>query len=168
MSELTETTAPVIINEAEGDNHSLQDDSVDGDATIQQQEKYNEEVEKEETKKEDIEKGNEHEVEVVKEDEKKEDVVVTYKQQLQKLVGVPYRIIVRIVIWTRERIQQTIDLTVNIFKTSTNKVKVFINKPVIRKMVTGAGVIAVTGVCVYTFGYIPYSYVKQSRSLSFH
>ncbi|EDR21713.1 hypothetical protein EDI_161580 [Entamoeba dispar SAW760] len=81
---------------------------------------------------------------------------------------VPLIIIIKTALWVKEKIQQTIDLSIYLFVTPSKVIVSFMQKPLVKKITTGITSVALFGVCVYAFGYIPFQYVKQSKALQFH
>ncbi|EKE39201.1 hypothetical protein ENUP19_0244G0008 [Entamoeba nuttalli] len=80
----------------------------------------------------------------------------------------PLVIIVKTALWVKEKIQQTIDLSIYLFITPSKIIVSFMQKPLVKKITSGVTSVALFGVCVYAFGYIPFQYIKQSKALQFH
>ncbi|KAL7712786.1 Uncharacterized protein QTN25_009614 [Entamoeba marina] len=95
--------------------------------------------------------------------ESNEVVTTEVKEQIMSYLNKPKAVILKIYIIIKEQIQRGIDLTCYIFTTSWQKTVIIANKPLIKKIYKGTSQVALLGVCVYAFGYVPYTYISQNQ-----
>ena len=103
-----------------------------------------------------------------KEEENHQEIIEVNKKQSISLIQKGEKMMITIVLVIREKIQQSIDLSFRLLSIPIDQFKKIMSKPIPRRIITGGASLAVVGVCIYAFGYIPYQHVTQSKQLKFH
>ncbi|ELP85336.1 hypothetical protein EIN_085880 [Entamoeba invadens IP1] len=100
--------------------------------------------------------------------EKKEDVQVITPQPkcwVQSCMNKPCQFVVRITLWMKESVLKCFDYTFYVLVNSSKIFIQFTKRPVVKKVIGGTMTVALVGVAMYSFGYIPMRYLEEVSSL---